>query len=70
MRFAVGRRRICIYLRGRNIMDQSYIRFKDDLRKDPIVFERFRDLAGAGKTEELLKELEKEIRRINASLRD
>lgn len=51
-------------------MDQSYIRFKDDLRKDPIVFERFRDLAGAGKTEELLKELEKEIRRINASLRD
>lgn len=40
------------------------------MRKDLIMLERFKDLADAGKTEELIKELEKEIRRINASLQD
>lgn len=46
------------------------IRFKDDLRKELIMLERFKKLAESDKKEELLEELDKEIKRINASLQD
>lgn len=51
-------------------MEQTDVQFKDDLRKDLIMLERFQELAEADKKEELLKELNKEIKRINASLQD
>lgn len=51
-------------------MGQTDIQFKDDLRKELIMLERFKELAEADKKEELLKELDKEIKRINASLQD
>ena len=51
-------------------MGQTDIQFKDDLRKELIMLERFKELAESDKKEELLKELNKEINRINASLQD
>ncbi len=51
-------------------MGQTDIQFKDDLRKDLIMLERFYKLAEADKKSELLEELSKEIARINASLQD
>lgn len=51
-------------------MEQTDIQFKDDLRKELIMLERFKELAECDKKDELLKELEKEIKRINASLQD
>lgn len=51
-------------------MGQTDIQFKDDLRKELIMLERFKELADLDKKDELLKELDKEIKRINASLQD
>lgn len=51
-------------------MGQTDIQFKDDLRKEQIMLERFKELAEADKKDELLKELEKELKRISASLQD
>lgn len=51
-------------------MGQTDIQFKDDLRKDLIMLERFKKLANNGKTEELIEELDTEIKRINAGLQD
>ena len=51
-------------------MGQTDIQFKDDLRKDLILFERLKELAEADRKEELIKTLDKEINRINASLQD
>lgn len=51
-------------------MEQTDIQFKDDLRKELIMLERFKKLAETDKKEELLEELEKEIKRINAGLQD
>ncbi len=51
-------------------MGQTDIQFKDNLRKELIMLERFKDLADADKKEELIKEINKEINRINASLQD
>ena len=48
----------------------SDIQYKDELRKDLIMLERFKELATADKKDELIKELNKEIQRINASLQD
>ena len=48
----------------------SDIQYKDELRKDLIMLERFKELANADKKDELIKELDKEIQRINASLQD
>lgn len=48
----------------------SDIQYKDELRKDLIMLERFKELANADKKDELIKELDKEINRINASLQD
>ena len=52
------------------ITGMSDAQFKDSLRKDLIMLERFKKLAESDKKEELLKELEKDIQRINASLQD
>lgn len=46
------------------------IQFKDDLRKDLIMIERFKELALNDKKEDLIKEIEKEIERIRKSLED
>lgn len=51
-------------------MGQTDIRFKDDLRKELIMLERFKKLAETDKKDELIEELDKEIERINASLQD
>lgn len=51
-------------------MGQTDIQFKDDLRKELIMLERFKKLAETDKKDELLEELDKEIKRINASLQD
>lgn len=51
-------------------MEQTDIQFKDDLRKELIMLERFKKLAESDRKEELLEELDKEIKRINASLQD
>lgn len=51
-------------------MGQTDIRFKDDLRKELIMLERFKKLAETDKKDELIEELDKEIKRINASLQD
>lgn len=49
---------------------QTDIQFKDDLRKELIMLERFKKLIKANKQEEALMEIETEIKRINASLQD
>ena len=46
------------------------IQFKDELRKDLLMFERYKKLLESDKKEELLEEFNKEIQRINASLQD
>lgn len=51
-------------------MGMTDAQFKDILRRDLITFERLKELIAADKKEEALKELDKEIRRINASLQD
>lgn len=49
---------------------QTDIQFKDDLRKELIMLERFKKLIEADKKEDALMEIETEIKRINASLQD
>lgn len=51
-------------------MGQTDIQFKDELRKQQLMYERYKKLLLDGKTEELQEEFEKEIQRINASLQD
>lgn len=51
-------------------MEQTDIQFKDDLCKEQIMLERFKELAEADKKDELLRELERELKRISASLHD
>ena len=41
------------------------IQFKNDLRKELIMLERFKKLLAADKKEELQEELDKEIKRVN-----
>ncbi len=51
-------------------MEESDLIFKNSLRMDLIVFERIRELLNSDRQEEALEEVEKQIRRINASLQD
>ena len=46
------------------------IQFKNDLRKELIMLERFKKLLVSGKKEELEEELDKEIKRVNETLQD
>lgn len=51
-------------------MGQTDIQFKDDLRKELIMLENFKKLAETNRVDELIEEIEKQIKRINASLQD
>lgn len=51
-------------------MEESDLIFKNSLRMDLIVFERIRELLNSDRQEEALEDVEKQIRRINASLQD
>ncbi len=46
------------------------LRFKNDLRKELITFERLLKLAQGDKKDELIEAVQDEIKRINASLQD
>ena len=58
------------WLFGGEIMGQTDIQFKDNLRKDLITFKHLKELLDSDKKEELAKALDQEIERINASLQD
>ncbi len=49
---------------------ETDIRFKNDLRKELITFERLLKLAQSDKKDELIEAVQEEIKRINASLQD
>lgn len=51
-------------------MGMSDAQFKDFLRRDLNSLKRFKELLDSDKKEELLKALEQEIERVNASLQD
>lgn len=51
-------------------MGQTDIQFKNDLRKELIMFERFLELLNTDKKDELREALEKEVKRINQTLQD
>lgn len=46
------------------------IQYKDSLRKDLIIYKKWLELLKSGETEELTKELQAQIDRIEASLQD
>lgn len=46
------------------------IQFKDDLRKELMMYKDYLDLLESGDTEKLKKKFEDNIKRINESLRD
>lgn len=51
-------------------MGQTDIQFKDDLRKELIIYEKWLKLLDNKNTEEVKQELQAQIDRIKASLQD
>lgn len=51
-------------------MEESDIRFKDDLRKERIIYKRWLKLLNNGNMEELKQEIQEQIDRITASLQN
>lgn len=51
-------------------MGMSDAQYKDVLRRDLRTFEHLKELIASNKQEELMKEVEEEIKRINSSLQD
>ena len=49
---------------------ETEIEFKDNLRKELLMYERYKKLLESDKKEELLEVFNDEIKRINASLQD
>lgn len=51
-------------------MEISDIKFKDDLRKELLLYRQMTELLDGGEIEKLRRLIEKNIERVNASLQD
>lgn len=51
-------------------MGQTDIQFKNDLRKELMLYQQMIELLDSGEIEKLRKLIEKNIERVNASLQD